>query len=75
MCGLTIELGREAWADAVGSATSILFATIAVGQTLGSLLIGVFVAGMGLPVLFIARGVLVLVGAVLVWRKSKKESA
>ncbi|WP_237225317.1 MFS transporter [Rothia nasisuis] len=75
MCGLTIELGREAWADAVGSATSILFATIAVGQTLGSLLIGVFVAGIGLPVLFIAGGVLVLVGAVLVWRKSKKESA
>lgn len=69
LCGLTIELGRESWPDAVGSATSILFATIAVGQALGSLIIGFSVASLGLPTLFIAGGVLVVVGAGLVWLK------
>ncbi|MEU4208365.1 MFS transporter [Rothia terrae] len=72
LCGLTIELGRESWPEAVGGATSILFATIAVGQALGSLIIGFSVALLGLPTLFIAGGVLVLVGAGVVWLKKSR---
>lgn len=71
MCGLTIELGREAWAGAVGSATSILFATIAVGQAAGSFASGVLVESFGLPTLFVAGGLTVAAGMPLVWMRSK----
>lgn len=69
MCGLTIELGRQSWRSAMGSATSILFATIAVGQALGSLLVGALVGTFGLTALFAAGSVIVAIGAPLVWAK------
>lgn len=69
MCGLTIELGREAWPASLGSATSILFATIAIGQALGSLLNGVGMQFLGMNTLFVVSGVFTLLGCALVWFK------
>lgn len=43
------------------------------GQALGSLVIGFTVAWLGLFALFVAGGVLVLMGAGLVWRKKPGE--
>lgn len=72
MCGLTIELGREAWPQAVGSSTSILFATIAVGQTAGSMLNGLAIAHLNMGTLFVVGGILTLAGGILVWCKKTR---
>ena len=75
LCGLTIELARETWPTAVGAATSILFATIAVGQAVGSLLSGLAAPTVGLPALFVCGGVSAVVGCVLVWAIPSRQAA
>lgn len=75
LCGLTIELARESWPTAVGAATSILFATIAVGQAVGSLLNGLMSAVAGFPVLFVVGGVSAVVGCALVWVVPNRQAA
>ncbi|WP_270241460.1 MFS transporter [Kocuria marina] len=75
LCGLTIELARESWPTAVGAATSILFATIAVGQAVGSLLNGLMATVAGFPVLFVVGGVSAMVGCALVWVVPSRQAA
>lgn len=75
LCGLTIELARESWPTAVGAATSILFATIAVGQAVGSLLNGLMATVAGFPALFVIGGVSSAAGCVLVWVVPSRQAA
>ncbi|GAA1393166.1 MFS transporter [Luteococcus peritonei] len=73
LCGITIELARLAWPQAVGAGSSILFATIAVGQTAGSLASGLAASQTGLAPLFITGGVVALMAgapALLLHRRS-----
>lgn len=65
-CGLTIELAREAWPDAMGTGTAILFATIAVGQAAGGASAGLLLGAIGLQGLFVIGGTLTALGAGLV---------
>ncbi|GAA1046301.1 MFS transporter [Rothia amarae] len=70
--GLTIELGRQSWPRAVGAATGILFATIAVGQTAGSMLNGLALTNLSMERLFTLGGVATLVAGALIWGMKKK---
>lgn len=72
--GLTIELGRQSWPRAVGAATSILFATIAVGQAVGSLLNGLALAYFSMETLFTLGGIATLVAGALIWVMKQKVS-
>lgn len=70
--GLTIELGRQSWPRAVGAATGILFATIAVGQTAGSMLNGLALTNLSMELLFALGGAATLVAGALIWGMKKK---
>ena len=73
-CGLTIELARVAWPQAMGTATSILFATIAVGQAAGGAVAGMMLATLGLPALFAGGGGLTALGTGLAWLLPRRQS-
>ncbi|MDO5627937.1 MAG: YbfB/YjiJ family MFS transporter [Mobilicoccus sp.] len=66
-CGLTIELAREAWPQAMGTSTAILFATIAVGQATGGAVAGLLLGSIDMTSLFTMGGALTAIGASLVW--------
>lgn len=67
MCGLTIELARQSWPQAVGAGTAVLFATIAVGQVAGTAIASATVEALGMNSLFRVGALLSVVGAVAVW--------
>ncbi|WP_392423663.1 MFS transporter [Barrientosiimonas humi] len=67
LCGLTIELARQSWPHAVGAGTAILFATIAVGQVVGTAIASATVDDLGMPTLFRVGALISGLGAVVVW--------